>query len=98
MGKLKEKELKKLDYANLKDLLESAHVLITFEKQDGSLRDINCTLHSSKLPPLKEETETKKKRKVNHEVIPVWDLDKQSWRSFRIDSIVNSPIVVSYYE
>jgi hypothetical protein len=39
--------------------------------------------------PLSESPETEtKERKVNPDVQVVWDLDKEAWRSFRLDSLV----------
>ena len=42
-----------------------------------------------KLPPQKpvDETSIKPKRKVNPDVVAVFDLDNEGWRSFRWDSI-----------
>jgi hypothetical protein len=34
-----------------------------------------------------ESTEPKKERKVNEEVMPVYDLESKAWKSFRWDSI-----------
>tara|TARA_A100001035_G_scaffold245040_1_gene213073 strand:+ start:260 stop:541 length:282 start_codon:yes stop_codon:yes gene_type:complete len=60
---------------------------VTFTKKNGEERTMFCTLMSEFLPETKE-TE-KKDQKVNEEVLAVWDLDKDAWRSFRIDSISN---------
>jgi hypothetical protein len=49
---------------------------------------MHCTLQESIIPALNvDQTTTTKKRMENDGVIRVWDLDKQSWRSFRWDSI-----------
>ena len=64
-------------------------VFVTFTKVDGSERTIKCTLSLNLIPqdkwpnqhvdtPLKEETNT----------IPVFDLEKGEWRSFRKDSVI----------
>lgn len=60
---------------------------VTFTKKNGEERTMLCTLMSEFLPETKE-TE-KKDQKVNEEVLAVWDLDKDAWRSFRLDSISN---------
>jgi len=74
--------------SNKETMVESLHkgvCQVTFEKTDGSKRVMNCTLNSSYLPQnLNEESETKES---NPNVIPVWDIDANSWRSFRIDSV-----------
>tara|TARA_Y100001951_G_scaffold40633_1_gene32188 strand:+ start:1463 stop:1720 length:258 start_codon:yes stop_codon:yes gene_type:complete len=61
------------------------HVLeVTFTKVDGTERIMNCTLQEHMIPETSENN-----RKKNDEVLPVWDLDRINWRSFRIDSITN---------
>lgn len=59
---------------------------VIFEKKDGTIRQMRATLHESFLP---EQTTSETKKATNDEVIACWDLDKQAWRSFRIDSIVD---------
>ena len=61
------------------------HVLeVTFTKVDGTERIMNCTLQEHMIPETSENNQKK-----NDEVLPVWDLDRINWRSFRIDSITN---------
>jgi len=48
-----------------------------------------CTLNPEFLP---EETETKTtttKRKLSDEVIRVYDIENEAWRSFRVDSLID---------
>ena len=54
-----------------------------------------CTLKVDLLPVVdkQEGDEVKKERKESEESIRVWDLEKQDWRSFRIDSIISHSIV-----
>jgi len=67
---------------------------VTFTKVNGEQRVMPCTLVESFLPakPV-HETNTDnpidfpKERKVNPNVISAWCIDKQEWRSFRIDSV-----------
>lgn len=73
-----------MDKANLNSTLRSAKATIEFEKLDGSLRRIYCTLQESFLPTKEFGTG---KRKVNDDILVVWDLEKNAWRSFRIASI-----------
>lgn len=65
-------------------ILKSNKVSVTFEKVDGTIREMNCTLLEEFLPVIEE---SKTKRAVNLETVSVWDLDKNAWRSFRVDSI-----------
>jgi len=47
-----------------------------------------CTLREDHLPTIVEDENTNKKtRKSNRDVLPVWDIEKKAWRSFRIDAV-----------
>ncbi len=61
---------------------------VIFTKKDGTERVMNCTTNPELVPaePIVEGVE-KKEKKVNEEVMPVYDLDAKGWRSFRWDSI-----------
>ena len=63
-------------------------VTVTFTKKDGSERVMRCTLQEEFLPAqdVKDIKEGKVRNK-SEEVVAVWDLEKESWRSFRLDSI-----------
>lgn len=71
-------------------LLKEKVVTIKFKKKDDSVRKMVCTLSEDYLPETKENIEVpeKKKKKENPNTIPVWDLEKLGWRSFRVDSVV----------
>ena len=73
----------------IKDILKNSVATVTFTKSDGTERIMKCTLKEEFLPEIVNEDDQseKKTRKVNLDVLPVWDLDKKSWRSFRIDSL-----------
>ena len=63
--------------------------VVVFEKKDGTERSMKCTLQEGVIPEATKEDplSQKKIRSLNEEVIPVWDTEKNSWRSFRIDSV-----------
>ncbi len=73
----------------LKSHLAMGPVTVTFTKKDGSERVMNCTTSSKLVPPnpVVEGVEAKKEKKANEEVMPVYDIDAEGWRSFRWDSI-----------
>lgn len=78
-----------LTKAFLKDLLQTKNLNIKFKKKDGSERLMLCTLRREALPVLSETEETSKtKKQENEEVLAVWDLEKNAFRSFRLDSII----------
>jgi len=67
----------------LKSNLQSHIMTVVFEKSDGSLRQMRCTLLEDYLP----EYITESSKKENEDVLVVWDIDNSGWRSFRLDSI-----------
>jgi hypothetical protein len=70
----------------LKDMLKIDVATVTFTKKDGTERIMKCTLNPDKLPS-STVTESKKERKVNNDVLAVYDVEAQGWRSFTIKSI-----------
>ena len=79
-----------LNKVELKEHLSKCVAEITFNKVDGSVRKMNCTLMADYIPQLVSEEQVAHVPRVqNDEVMAVWDLDKQNWRSFRLDSITN---------
>ena len=68
--------------------LKYGPVTLTFTKKDGSDRVMKCTTNPTYIM-FKDPSilETKSDRKVNEDVMPVFDLDAGGWRSFRWDSI-----------
>lgn len=68
--------------------LQNEKLQVTFTKKDGEKRVMNCTLMEGVVPKV-EKKEGATERKVNPEVVAVWDLDKSAWRSFNVTSITN---------
>ena len=68
----------------LRGLLRTNTVHLTFEKKDGTIREMKCTLSENELP---KQEQGKEARKPNDSSMPVFDLDKNEWRAFRFDSI-----------
>lgn len=77
-----------MNISELRDLLTKDIVTVTFTKKDGSVREMLCTTMSEYLPkrdnPTGAETPITKRET---ETLTVWDLEQNSWRSFRFDSI-----------
>lgn len=80
-SKLEKDELRKW----LTGVLRSSEVHLKFEKKDGSIREMKATLKPDMV--IEYEKKTDKEKVVNEEVLAVFDLDKQEWRSFRLESI-----------
>jgi hypothetical protein len=62
-------------------------VTVTFTKQDGTERVMNCTLKPELLPEAKPLAEGKTPRKESTTSIRVFDLEKQEWRSFTTKNV-----------
>jgi len=70
----------------LKSCLRDGVVTVNFVKNDGTERTMKCTLSKEIVPPVVSEN-VKKVRAISSDVLPVYDVDAQGWRSFRWDSI-----------
>ena len=78
----------------LQTLLRDNIVDVSFTKVDGTLRTMKCTLKGSIVPyPTKEWSEHVSNKLVPENVLPVWDTEKNAWRSFRVDSVHDYMIV-----
>lgn len=67
--------------------LKKEKAKVIFTKADGTERIMECTLMKSFLPEQIDIEEYTSERNTNDGVIAVWDLDKEDWRSFRLDRI-----------
>ena len=81
----------------LKDLLKQNVVSISFTKTDGADRTMLCTLKSDLLPVV-EAKEGAKKKAENENVLSVWDLEKDAFRSFRLSALNSYVVVEEAYE
>ncbi len=70
----------------LTELLSSEIVTVTFEKKDGTIRNMRCTRNSA-LIPAAPVTESKRTKAATPGVLPVYDVEAAGWRSFTITSI-----------
>ena len=66
--------------------LKMGEVRLTFNKKDGTIREMKATLDQKVVPIIENATGVEKKR--SPEVVSVWDLEKSAWRSVRFDSIM----------
>ena len=68
--------------------LQKKAMRITFTKVNGEERVMDCTLQEHMIPQTEESN-----RKKNEEVLPVFDINKGEWRSFRLDSVTNIEVL-----
>ena len=72
----------------LRGCLKTGEVTVIFTKKDGSERTMKCTTNPTYIM-FKDPAslESKKDRKTNEDVMPVYDVESSSWKSFRWDSV-----------
>lgn len=77
------------DKYTLKEQLKNGIVTVVFEKADGTIRSMQCTLASEFMPPtlLTEEQEAAKVRTENSDLLAVWDVESNGWRSFHVSAV-----------
>lgn len=62
-------------------------ITVRFTKKNGDERIMKCTLLSEYLPQQKDIEEVSTKENSN--LLAVWDVEANGWRSFRIDSVIS---------
>jgi len=83
-----------MDRTEILDILHKGPCLISFNKVNGERRDMRGTLQESMIPDTKDhgttnDLNTGHIRDVNPSVVVVYDLDKNDWRSFRIENLIS---------
>lgn len=69
------------------EALRKGTVTVTFRKIDtGELRVMPCTLNPAVLEANNVTTKVNYEPQ-NMEAFPVWSLDKDAWRAFRLDTV-----------
>lgn len=75
-----------MTYQEYKSALASGVHTVHFTKVNGDQRKMNCTLNPEYIPEdMRPSSESQVKE--NTEVVRVFDLRAQGWRSFRVDSV-----------
>ena len=80
-----EKQLKKFRTWLVGVLKLNSPLTIKFEKKDGTLREMKCSLAEEVVVPYEKKTEKTKQK--NDDTLSVWDCEKNAWRSFNLRSI-----------
>jgi hypothetical protein len=76
-----------MDKAYLVNTLMAYTCNVTFTKVNGEKRVMQCTLRPDVVPV------TKNVNKSGGMVVPVWDVENNGWRSFRIDTVTDFEII-----
>ena len=77
---------KVLSKGEISEMLREGILNVKFIKVDGSERIMRCTLSESITKP--HEKKTDREKLVNDNIMSVWDVDSDGWRSFRLDSVL----------
>ncbi len=74
----------------LETLLKDTVVTVKFTKvTDGSVRTMVCTKNFELIPQADYPKQESLPQIVNDEIIKVYDMEAQAWRSFRKDSVIS---------
>ena len=78
-----------MDRTTLKKKLSEGVVTVTFlKKENGEKRVMKCTLDGSRIPEEKHPQGTAK-FSMPDDIFPVWDVEKNGWRSFDYNSVTS---------
>ena len=75
--------------------LKAGTVIVEFTKKDGDYRKMTCTLSADLLPPKVESTKVDRisestiPKKENLDIVSVFDMEAQAWRSFIVKNVKN---------
>lgn len=76
------------DRIQLNDLLEKNKIrIINYIKQDGTSRDVYCTLDFDVIPKEKHPQGNERKKTTPDYLLNIFDLEKNDWRSLVIRKI-----------
>lgn len=67
------------------ELLKGNVAEVKFTKSDGTERLMKCTLKEDLVVPYSKKTDRVKE--TNNDIVPVFDVEKNEWRSFRVGSV-----------
>tara|TARA_B100000927_G_C16416902_1_gene449671 strand:+ start:670 stop:936 length:267 start_codon:yes stop_codon:yes gene_type:complete len=69
------------------DMLRQKVCQVRFIKVNGEERDMQCTLKEDLIPGDKKPKDDDQGVQATIGVIKVFDVDKQDWRSFKVDNV-----------
>jgi len=64
---------------------------VKFTKVNGEVREMPCTLREDLVPKYERKTEIKEPKPESN-TLSVWCTDKNAWRSFRVESVMEVSI------
>jgi hypothetical protein len=75
---------------NIIELLHTNVVTVTFTKVNGEERTMKCTLlgeYVPNAPTTNGKVVVSEEKSASNSTVSAWDIEKNGWRSFRIDSV-----------
>ena len=96
------KKEKTMNRDEIIDILHNNVANITFTKVNGDVRVLKCTLLDQYLPQKEVDpsgvdieliSETQERKAINDNVVVVFDVENDGYRSFRVDSVTSMEIV-----
>ncbi len=85
---------KDINRSTLLEILSKGKCKVVFNKVDNTVRTMVCTLKPDFLPGKYESYPEKiQSSGENPEIIPVWDVEKGDWRSFKISKIIRASTI-----
>jgi hypothetical protein len=80
----------------LEGILKSNICKIRFTRVSGGISTMRCTLKPEYIPEYTGDAEklavANRMRQVNH-ILAVWNIDKNGWRCFKIENLIDMEIV-----
>jgi len=68
-------------------VLRNGPAQVTFTKVNGEIRNMKATLNPNLIPSVQTPVNPAEESERSLNVLRVYDLDVQDWRSFRVDSV-----------
>lgn len=81
-----------MSYENIVEKLRSNVLQVTFTKVNGEERIMPCTLVPEFLPT-PDQSQAAVKLAVNNSVVRAFAIDKQAWRSFRVENVKQVEVI-----
>ena len=82
---------KNITSIDLLKLLTENICVVDFVKVNGETRSMPCTLRPDIVPPVVVK-EGKEPKKHNENTLNVWCVDKNAWRSFKLENLISVEI------
>lgn len=88
---------KEMEIKEIKNLLKSNVCEVVFTKADGTERTMKATLQAKYIPIVENNPDKPKRtKKAVDGLVTVYDVEKEDWRSFKVENIISFTILNNY--